>query len=212
MDGPDTPREQDERTAFPQHELPSHAHMVWKSRCSEEANQTKTWTAFLQAHPEALLWNKQNSSLDAPVYAELQRLVRTIGVPASLRPLLWQTFSGAKAMMELAPNDYSRLTASLTKEMRSSAVMAATADQVDKDLQRTFPTHDFFESKEGMETLRRVLLAYSLRNPAVGYCQSMNFIVAILILFMEEEAAYWVLVALLPSQSQMHARMHAHAP
>jgi hypothetical protein len=129
--------------------------------------------------------------------------VRTIGVPASLRPLLWQTFSGAKAMMEHSPSDYSRLTASLTKEMRSSAVMAATADQVDKDLQRTFPTHDFFESKEGMETLRRVLLAYSLRNPAVGYCQSMNFIVAILILFMEEEAAYWVLV---PSPSHAYPR------
>ena len=158
----------------------------------EDSNQVKVWTAFLAENPEAMLSNRD--SMSAPARAELQRLVRTVGIPASLRPLLWQTFCGAKTMMEERPGSYQRLQASLAREVHCSAIMAATADQIDKDLQRTFPSHDFFESKEGTETLRRVLLAYSVRNPAVGYCQSMNFIVAILILFMEEEAAFWVLV------------------
>ena len=38
-----------------------------------------------------------------------------------------------------------------------------------------------FQSDNGIEELRRVLYAYALRNSAVGYCQAMNFIVAVLL-------------------------------
>ena len=41
--------------------------------------------------------------------------------------------------------------------------------------------------------MNRVLLAYSLHNPEIGYCQSMNFICAFLLLHMEETAAFWTL-------------------
>jgi len=43
--------------------------------------------------------------------------------------------------------------------------------QIDKDLSRTFPTHVAYEDREGegIRMLRRVLLAYSLHNPNVGY-------------------------------------------
>ena len=46
--------------------------------------------------------------------------------------------------------------------------------QIDKDISRTFPGNDSFSKIE----LRRVLVAYSLRNPNVGYCQGLNFVVA----------------------------------
>lgn len=39
--------------------------------------------------------------------------------------------------------------------------------------------------------LRRVLSAYVLRNPTIGYCQGMNNIVAKLISAMDEEDAFW---------------------
>lgn len=39
--------------------------------------------------------------------------------------------------------------------------------------------------------LRRVLSAYVLRNPTIGYCQGMNNIVAKLIQAMDEEDAFW---------------------
>jgi len=41
--------------------------------------------------------------------------------------------------------------------------------------------------------LRRVLYAYVMRNPTIGYCQGMNFIVAKLLTCMDEEAAFWVM-------------------
>ena len=65
------------------------------------------------------------------------------------------------------------------------------------DSSRTFPDHPLYTSEDGRERLQRVLTAYSWRNPAVGYCQSMNYIAGLLLLFMTEEEAFWMLVAII---------------
>ncbi len=44
------------------------------------------------------------------------------------------------------------------------------------------------------EKLRNVLAAFAAFNPTVGYCQSMNFVAALLLLqLQDEEEAFWVL-------------------
>ena len=48
----------------------------------------------------------------------------------------------------------------------------------------------------GRDALKRVLFAYARHNPSVGYCQGMNFLTALLLLLMEEEAAFWCLAAI----------------
>ena len=53
------------------------------------------------------------------------------------------------------------------------------------------------------QVLRRVLLAYSLYNPVIGYCQSMNFLADFLLLRMDEEGAFWTMVALLGEERYM---------
>jgi hypothetical protein len=47
---------------------------------------------------------------------------------------------------------------------------------------------------EIIRSLRRVLQAFSIYNPKIGYCQSLNFIAGLLLLFVEsEEQAFWLL-------------------
>ena len=61
--------------------------------------------------------------------------------------------------------------------------------QIDKDISRTFSGDESFSKEE----LRRILVAYSVRNPNVGYCQGLNFIVAILLSFeFTEEETFWI--------------------
>lgn len=45
--------------------------------------------------------------------------------------------------------------------------------------------------------LRQVLHTYVKRNPTVGYCQGMNFIVGRLLQFMSEEESFWTLAMII---------------
>jgi hypothetical protein len=45
------------------------------------------------------------------------------------------------------------------------------AEQIDKDLYRTFPDQAAFQSGDAIQKLRRILIAYSWHNPEIGYCQ-----------------------------------------
>jgi hypothetical protein len=49
----------------------------------------------------------------------------------------------------------------------------------------------------GTEGLRRVLRAYALHNPEVGYCQSLNFVAGMMLLFLQEEDAFWLLATII---------------
>lgn len=77
-------------------------------------------------------------------------------------------------------------------------IPTVASQQIINDLHRTLPHNVLFESHEalGIQPLRRVLVAYSGRNPEVGYCQGMNMIAATLLLVLREEDAFWTLVAI----------------
>jgi hypothetical protein len=62
-----------------------------------------------------------------------------------------------------------------------------SSDQIEKDLSRSFPGHPFFESPQGRRSLQNVLTAFSWLNPAIGYTQSMNFWVGLMLIFIPEE-------------------------
>lgn len=50
-----------------------------------------------------------------------------------------------------------------------------------QDIRHTFPNHPWLQEPDGQAALRRVLAAYSVHNEEVGYCRSMNQIVALLL-------------------------------
>ena len=75
-----------------------------------------------------------------------------------------------------------------------------------KDLTRTFPRCDQFKAQafndshingDGLQSLKRVLLAYSKYDKNIGYVQGMNFIVGCLLYHCSEEIAFWIFVTLI---------------
>ena len=56
-------------------------------------------------------------------------------------------------------------------------------------------TKDILYAENGQASLRRILKAYSMYDPEIGYCQGMNFIVGMMLItnFTEEES-FWLLV------------------
>lgn len=83
-----------------------------------------------------------------------------------------------------------------------------------QDLPRTFPANAWVGSAEGQSALRNVLLAFSVHKPDVGYCQSMNYVAAMLLLCLDlsEERAFWVMVALIDDNGQCCLCIHTCCP
>jgi hypothetical protein len=133
--------------------------------------------------------------------SKLRSLIRTnsSGIPNTLRGMMWSVLSGAQATRISSPRD---LFESLVAKALVDPSNVGNKNQIELDLHRSLPEHPYFQHDEGLGELRRCLLAYSIHNPTVGYCQSMNIIASLLLLFAEssEEAFYMLdaLIALVP--------------
>ena len=65
--------------------------------------------------------------------------------------------------------------------------------QIDLDLKRTFPNEEKCMTESFLQKMKNILLCYSTRYTTTGYCQGMNFIVARLLLIMDdEEKVFWL--------------------
>lgn len=71
--------------------------------------------------------------------------------------------------------------------------------QILRDITRTFPQHDTYKTEGGVgqSRLRRVLNAYAIHDPQVGYVQGMNFIAAYFLLYASEEDTFWLMDAIM---------------
>ncbi|KAL1440823.1 hypothetical protein MTO96_009122 [Rhipicephalus appendiculatus] len=156
-----------------QERLPSAAHHLWR------------WRQYLLLCGDNLISTK-----------ELKSLVRQ-GVPAAFRSQVWKalyTCRVADIMEDKGKNYYSNLCCQASE----SEVVSQNKRQISLDLLRTLPNNVRFSSPDadGIRKLQEVLQAICLHNPSLGYCQGMNFLVGMCLLFMEPEDAFWCLVGI----------------
>jgi hypothetical protein len=113
------------------------------------------------------------------------------GIPVAYRAKIWAECSGAAALR--IPGYYDDLVA-----QRDDKDDPAIVAQIQMDINRTLTDNIFFRKGPGVQKLSEVLVAYSRRNPEVGYCQGMNLITACLLLIMPTaEDTFWVLTSII---------------
>lgn len=129
-----------------------------------------------------------------PASAKLKRYIRK-GIPAEWRGNAWFWYSRAQEKLHAHPGLYDRLV------QQSLNLKNNDTEHIERDLYRTFPDNIYFRSdpvtgKESplLQALRRVLTCFSVYQPKIGYCQSLNFIAGTILLFNTEERTFWMLV------------------
>uniref|UniRef100_H2RX65 TBC1 domain family member 2 n=1 Tax=Takifugu rubripes TaxID=31033 RepID=H2RX65_TAKRU len=125
---------------------------------------------------------------------ELKGLLRA-GVPQEYRHRLWSWMVRVRtrSIREHDPECYQQLCA------KSQTSPHPASRQIELDLPRTLTTNRLFcsPSSAALQQLRRILLAFSWRNPEIGYCQGLNRLAAVALLVLQsEEDAFWCLVAI----------------
>ncbi|EDW15678.1 small G protein signaling modulator 3 homolog [Drosophila mojavensis] len=159
----------------------------------EDAQQRLQWIAHLEfAHNKEineLSWEHVDQLLQRT--EKLRKMVQN-GIPHSLRPQMWMRLSGALSKKQKSETSYQEIVKA------SSNDQLMTSKQIEKDLLRILPTNACFSHPNGtgIPRLRRILRGIAWLFPDIGYCQGTGVIVACLLLFMEEENAFWMMVTI----------------
>uniref|UniRef100_A0A8C5TIV7 Rab-GAP TBC domain-containing protein n=1 Tax=Malurus cyaneus samueli TaxID=2593467 RepID=A0A8C5TIV7_9PASS len=124
------------------------------------------------------------------------------GIPLQVRGQVWSLLLDVEKMKKENEGKYEQM-----KEQAKS--FSSEIKQIDLDVNRTFRNHIMFRDRYGVkqQALFHVLSAYSVYNTEVSYCQGMSQIAAILLMYLNEEDAFWALAQLLTNQRHaMHGK------
>ena len=143
----------------------------------EQVRFAKLWQRYLALNGSGVTMLRTND------FPELCKR----GIPDLFRGKVWMYGSGAMFKAASNPFYYKNLL-NQSKDENTQAM-----DDIEKDLHRSFPEHPYFQNENGINSLRNVLVAYSFHNPIIGYCQSMNIVCALLLLYLDEEDCFWLL-------------------
>ncbi|PNY24144.1 GTPase-activating protein gyp3 [Tolypocladium capitatum] len=197
------------------------------------ARRRKKWVAYLR---DCALMTDRPIRFP-PANAKTKRFVRK-GIPPDWRGAAWFYYAGGPAILAKHSGLYEKLLRKRAKEIDVEAIERdlhrtfpdniqfkpsaglGTASSGDRASQSTMTGSTSGESSlpgplgaEGeppiITSLRRVLHAFSVYNPRIGYCQSLNFLAGMLLLFVEtEEQCFWLLnvitIIYLPGTHEMN--------
>lgn len=179
---------------------------TWKGSYSHHVAQRRTkWYELLNEHG---LPTSEPTKFP-PQSSKVKRFIRK-GIPPEFRGAAWFYYAGGYELLNRNLGQYDVLVANAMQSPSND-----DKEHIERDLHRTFPDNLHFKPETAEKTehsgssnpahahvttetqmiqsLRRVLYAYALHNPKIGYTQSLNFITGMLLLFLPEEKAFWML-------------------
>ncbi|KAJ8417681.1 hypothetical protein AAFF_G00225240 [Aldrovandia affinis] len=167
-------------------ELPIPSALEEKQK-QQEMERVQKWLKMVKK------WDKYRSS---------ERMLRRVykGIPLQLRGQAWSLLLDVEKVKKENSGKYEKM-----KEQARN--YSTEIKQIDLDVNRTFRNHIMFMDRFGVkqQALFHVLAAYSVYNTEVSYCQGMSQVAAILLMFMNEEDAFWALSQLLTNHKHaMH--------
>ncbi|XP_060933029.1 USP6 N-terminal-like protein [Limanda limanda] len=145
-------------------------------------------------------WLKMVKNWDK--YRNTEKLVKRVykGIPLQLRGQAWALLLDIEKVKKDNEGKYEKMKL-------QARDFSTEIKQIDLDVNRTFRNHIMFMDRFGVkqQALFHVLAAYSVYNTEVSYCQGMSQIAAILLMYLNEEDAFWALSQLLTnSKHAMH--------
>ncbi|KAM9754109.1 uncharacterized protein ACNS7B_007192 [Menidia menidia] len=167
-------------------ELPTPTALEEKQK-QQEIERVEKWLKMVKK------WDKYRNS---------EKLVKRVykGIPLQFRGQAWALLLDIEKVKQDNEGKY--------EKMKQQARNYSTEiKQIDLDVNRTFRNHIMFMDRFGVkqQALFHVLAAYSVYNTEVSYCQGMSQIAAILLMYLNEEDAFWALSQLLTnSKHSMH--------
>lgn len=192
------------------HHVTLAQYEAWSSSYSDfAANQRIKWVELLRQNRLPIT----DPISFPPKSNKVKKFVRK-GIPSEYRGAAWFFYAGGYEHLNRNPGLYEQL-------VRQAMDSPSNDDKehIERDLHRTFPDNIHFKPEsveqyggssagagssnpkhesvtvetEMIQSLRRVLYAFAVHNPQIGYTQSLNFITGLLLLFMPEEKAFWML-------------------
>ncbi|KAL6451160.1 MSB3 GTPase-activating protein GYP3 [Candida maltosa Xu316] len=127
------------------------------------------------------------------------------GIPPEWRGNAWFFYAGGYERLNKNKGVYDKIVKDTTN------IKNKDTEVIERDLNRTFPDNIYFnpsivssttnssetlQEPVSIKSLRKVLVAFAHYQPVIGYCQSLNFLAGLLLIFMDEEKAFWMLVIL----------------
>jgi len=102
------------------------------------------------------------------------------GIPNSLRGKIWSSLTNPQCLPATK-----NLTDLINQDSEYDGIIS-------KDIYRTNPKHSFFSEDKGsgQESLRNVLKGLAVTYPDMGYCQGLNFIAGLLVMYCNDQEVY----------------------
>ncbi|XP_026472508.1 small G protein signaling modulator 3-like isoform X1 [Ctenocephalides felis] len=162
---------------------------IFKEKFIEDSQHKLQWMAHLQFCDKSETCDSTYKIIKSP---ETQNLVYS-GIPHSLRPTVWMQISGAEKKKNEEDLSYQEIIHESSGDNLSETLL------IERDLLRVMPGNACFMhlNSPGVPRLRRLLRCLAWLYPEVGYCSGLATIAASLLLFCEEEDAFWLVCTII---------------